>query len=219
VRLHDNLSSGNGYKARLLLTQLGLPFERVEYDIDRGETRTPEFLEKVNSNGRVPVLELDDGRLIPESGAILYYLAEGTPYLPDGRYERAQTLQWMFFEQYSHEPNIATPRFWITHRVEMTEERRILLEGKRRLGYDALGVMERHLEEHEFFVGWRYSIADIALYAYTHVADEVGVATEDLEPDATPTSEGGFDLSRFPAVGAWLERVRAQPGHIPITQG
>jgi glutathione S-transferase len=202
VRLHDNLSSGNGYKARLLLAQLGQPFERVEYDIDRGETRTPEFLEKVNSNGRVPVLELDDGRMLPESGAILFYLAEGTPYLPDGDYERAQTLRWMFFEQYSHEPNIATPRFWITHRVEMTEERRILLEGKRKLGYDALGVMERHLGEHDFFVADRYSIADIALYAYTHVADE-----------------GGFELGRFPAVRAWVERVRSRPGHIPITQG
>ena len=202
MRLHDNLSSGNGYKVRLLLTQLGLPFERVEYDIDRGETRTPEFLEKVNSNGRVPVLELDDGRMIPESGAILFYLAEGTPFLPDGRYERARVLQWMFFEQYSHEPNIATPRFWITHRVEMTEERKILLQGKRELGYDALGVLERHLEEHDFFVAGRCSIADIALYAYTHVA-----------------GEGGFDLSGFPAVGAWLERVRTQPGHIPITRG
>ena len=202
MRLHDNLSSGNGYKARLLLTQLGLPFERVEYDIDRGETRTPEFLQMVNANGRVPVLELDDGRMLPESGAILFYLAEGTPYLPDGRYERAQTLRWMFFEQYSHEPNIATPRFWITHRVEMTEERRILLEGKRKLGYDALGVMERHLEGHDFFVAGRYTIADIALYAYTHVADQ-----------------GGFEMDRFPAVLAWFERVRSQPGHIPITRG
>jgi glutathione S-transferase len=150
----------------------------------------------------VPVLELDDGRMLPESGAILFYLAEGTQFWPDGAYERAQTLRWMFFEQYSHEPNIATPRFWITHRVEMTEERRILLEGKRKLGYDALGVMERHLEEHDFFVADRYSIADIALYAYTHVADE-----------------GGIELDRFSAVRAWLERVRDQPGYIPITQG
>jgi glutathione S-transferase len=202
LRLHDNLSSGNGYKVRLLLAQLGLPFERVEYDIDRGETRTPGFLEKVNADGRVPVLELDDGQLLAESNAILYYLAEGTPFLPDGRFEKARVLQWMFFEQYSHEPNIATPRFWTTHRTEMTEERQVMLEAKRKLGYAALGVLENHLREHAFFVGDRYSVADIALYAYTHVADE-----------------GGFDLSGYPAVRAWLERVKGQPGYVPITRG
>ncbi len=201
MRLHDNLSSGNGYKVRLILAQLGIPFERVEYDIDRGETRTPEFLERVNPNGRVPVLELEDGTMLPESNAILFYLADGTPFLPDGRLERAQVLRWMFFEQYSHEPNIATPRFWITHRVEMTEERRIALEGKRPLGYAALGVMEGHLASNDFFVENRNSIADIALYAYTHVADE-----------------GGFDLEGFPAVRAWLDRVAAQPGHVPLTR-
>jgi glutathione S-transferase len=201
MRLHDNLSSGNGYKVRLLLAQLGLPYERVEYDIDRGETRTAGFLEKVNANGRVPVLETDDGELLPESGAILFYLAEGTPFLPEGRFERARVLQWMFFEQYSHEPNIATRRFWITHDVEMTEERRAALEPKRERGYEALEVMDSHLEDHDFFVAGRYSIADIALYAYTHVADE-----------------GGFDLDGYPAVRAWLDRVRSQPAHIPITQ-
>jgi glutathione S-transferase len=201
MRLHDNLSSGNGYKARLLLAQLGFPFERVEYDIDRAETRTPEFLEKVNPNGRVPVLELEDGRFLPESNAILFYLAEGTPFFPDDRFGRAQVLSWMFFEQYSHEPNIATPRFWITHRVEMTEERRLSLETKRKLGHDALGVMEKHLSQNDFFVAGRYTIADIALYAYTHVA-----------------REGGFDLEGFPAVRAWLGRVRAQAGHVPITR-
>jgi glutathione S-transferase len=202
IRLHDNLSSGNGYKARLLLAQLGIPFERVEYDIDKGETRTPEFLKKVNPNGRVPVLETEDGRFLPESNAILCYLAEDTTFIPDDRFGRAQVLQWMFFEQYSHEPNVATPRFWITHNIEMTEERRLSLETKRKLGYDALGVMEGHLMSRDFFVANRYSIADIALYAYTHVA-----------------GEGGFDLEGFPAIRAWLERVAAQPGHIPITQG
>ena len=202
MRLHDNLSSGNGYKVRLLLAQLGLPYERVEYDIDRGETRTEGFLEKVNANGRVPVLETDDGELLPESGAILFYLAEDTPFLPEGRFERARVLQWMFFEQNSHEPNVATRRFWITHEVEMTEERRAALEPKRKLGYAALGVMEGHLEDHDYFVAGRYSIADIALYAYTHVA-----------------GEGGFDLGRFPAIRAWIERVKAQPAHIPITRG
>jgi glutathione S-transferase len=201
IRLHDNLSSGNGYKARLLLAQLDVPFERVEYDIDRAETRTPEFL-RMNPNGRVPVLELEDGRFLPESNAILFYLAEGTPLLSDDHFERAQVLRWAFFEQYSHEPNIASPRYWITHNLPMTEERRVMLEPKRELGYAALGVMEGHLKDREFFVGDRYSIADIALYAYTHVA-----------------YEGGFDLGRFPAINAWLERVAAQPGHVPITWG
>jgi glutathione S-transferase len=202
MRLHDNVSSGNGYKVRLLLAQLGVPFERIEYDIDRAETRTPGFLREINPNGRVPVLETGNGEFLPESNAILFYLADGTPYLPDGRFERARVLQWMFFEQYSHEPNIATPRFWITHNIEMTEERRLSLETKRKLGYAALGVMEGYLGDRDFFVADRYSIADIALYAYTHVA-----------------GEGGFELDLFPAVRAWLERVRAQPGHVPISQG
>jgi glutathione S-transferase len=202
IRLHDNLSSGNGYKVRLLLAQLGIPFERVEYDIDEGETRTPEFFEKINSNGRVPVLEIEDGNFLSESNAILFYLADGASYLPDERFARASVLRWMFFEQYSHEPNIATPRFWITHRLEMTDERRTALETKRKLGYDALRVMERQLSSSEFFVGDRYSIADIALYAYTHVADE-----------------GGFDLGHFPSVNTWLKRVAGQPGHVPITWG
>jgi glutathione S-transferase len=201
IRLHDNLASGNGYKARLLLAQLGVPFQRIEYDIDRAETRTPEFL-RMNPNGRIPVLELEDGRFLPESNAILFYLAEGTPFLPEERFGRAQVLSWMFFEQYSHEPNIASPRYWITHNLPMTEERRATLEPKRRLGYAALGVMEAHLKDcGGFFVGDRYTIADIALYAYTHVAHE-----------------GGFDLEGFPAVRAWLGRVAAQPGHVPITQ-
>ena len=202
IRLHDNLSSGNGYKVRLLLSQLGIPFERVEYDIDAGEARTPEFLQTVNPNGRVPVLELDDGTMLPESDAILFYLADGTPFLPDERLDRAQVLRWMFFEQYSHEPNVATPRFWITHNVEMTEERQLALGTKRELGYAAINVMEIHLSDNHFFVAGRYTIADIALYAYTHVADE-----------------GGFDLEGFPAVRAWLDRVAAQPGYVPITRG
>ena len=203
VRLHDYLPSGNGYKVRLLLTQLGVTFQRIEYDITRGETRTPEFLENVNANGRVPVLETEEGKLLPESDAILYFLAEGTPFLPDDRLERARTLQWMFFEQYSHEPNIAVARAWLhVFDVQMTEERRAALEARQKLGYDALGVMEEHLESNDFFVGGRYSVADIALYAYTHVADE-----------------GGFDLGGYPAILAWLERVSSQPGYIPITQG
>ena len=202
MRLHDYLPSGNGYKVRLLLSQLGLSFERIEYDVTVGETRTREFLENVNPNGRVPVLELDDGRLLPESNAALFYLAEGTPFLPEGRFERAQVLRWMFFEQYSHEPNIAVARAWLhVFGLEMTEERRLALEAKRKLGHDALGVMEGHLTGKDYFVCGRYSVADVALYAYTHVADE-----------------GGFDLIGYPAVRAWISRVADQPGYIPITQ-
>ncbi len=155
----------------------------------------------MNSNGRIPVLETEGGEFLPESNAILFYLADGTPLFPDGRLERARVLRWMFFEQYSYEPNIAVVRSWITHRVEMSDERRAALEQKRALGYDALGVMERYLEGRGFFVGESYSIADIALYAYTHVADE-----------------GGFDLGGFHEIRAWLERLAAQPGYISITQ-
>ena len=200
MRLYDFLPSGNGYKVRLLLTQFAIPFERMEMNILEQATRTPEFLAK-NPNGRIPVLELEDGTFLAESNAILFYLAEGTPLLPSDRLERARVLQWMFFEQYSHEPYIAVARAWL-HIFGMDEERRRQLSQKQKLGYDALGVMEGHLAAREFFVGERYSIADIALYAYTHVADE-----------------GGFDLARFPAVRAWLDRVRAEPRHIPITQG
>jgi glutathione S-transferase len=200
MRLYDFLASGNGYKVRLMLALLGIPFERVELDIVAGATRTPGFLAK-NLNGRIPLLELDDGRLLAESNAILFYLAEGTEYLPEERFARAQVLQWMFFEQYSHEPNVATVRFWL-HHLEPTPERRAAIEEKRRLGYAALGVMESHLAERTFFVGERCSIADLALYAYTHVADE-----------------GGFDLAPYPAVRAWLARVAARPGHVLITQG
>ena len=200
MRLYDYLPSGNGYKVRLLLAHLGIPFERIEVDILNGESRTPEFLAK-NPNGRIPLLEWQPGIFLAESDAILFFLADGTPFAPRDRLERARVLEWMFFEQYSHEPNIATVRFWITH-LGLNDERRAQLEQKRALGYAALGVMERHLGGREFFVGDRYSIADITLYAYTHVAHE-----------------GGFELGRFPAIRAWLERVRDQPGHIPITQG
>lgn len=200
LRLHHNPPSGNSYKVRLLLTKLGIPFERVAYDVDRGETRTAEFLRK-NLNGLVPVLEFEDGRFLAESNAILLYLAEGTAYLPTDRFERALVLQWLFFEQNSHEPNIAVLRHWI-HDHLLDDERRPLVESKRRGGYAALAVMERHLDGRDYFVGKRMSIADIALYAYTHVAEE-----------------GEFDLGRFPVVRRWLARIAAEPGHIPITQG
>jgi glutathione S-transferase len=199
LRLYDYLASGNGYKIRLLLTQLDIPFERIELDILKGETRTPQYLAR-NPNGRIPLLELGNGTNLAESNAILFYLAEGTSFLSDQRLERAQSLQWMFFEQYSHEPNIATSRFWLQH-FELTPERSAGLQLKRPLGYAALDVMERHLTERNFFVGERYSIADIALYAYTHVAEE-----------------GGFELNRYAAVRSWLGRVRTQPRHVLITQ-
>lgn len=199
LRLYDYLDSGNGYKVRLLLTQLAVPFTLIEVDILKGESRTPEFLRK-NPNGRIPVLELENGQVLAESNAILFYLADGTPLLPDGRWERAQVMQWMCFEQYSHEPNIATARFWLRH-GSLNDERRAALAQKRTLGNAALAVMEQHLASHTFFVDERYAIADIALYAYTHVADE-----------------GGFALTPFPHIRAWLARVQGQPRHIPITR-
>ncbi len=200
LTLYDYLDSGNGYKVRLLLSHLETPYRRVELDIDKGETRTPEFLAK-NPNGRVPALELPDGTVLAESNAILFYLAEGTRYLPFDRVGRAQALQWMFFEQYSHEPNIATVRYWIKHKVPMTPFVEAGLPVKRQAGHAALDVMEQHLRRRDFFVGDSYSIADIALYAYTHVAPEVD-----------------FDLKPYPAIRAWMDLVSLQENHISIYQ-
>jgi glutathione S-transferase len=199
IRLYDYLQSGNGYKIRLLLTQLAVPFERVELNIIKGETRTPEFLRKF-PNGRIPAVEFDDGKLLFESNAIISYFAEGTPFMPADRFQHAQVLQWLFFEQYSHEPYIASVRYLVMH-PDVADPRRTIIDTLMRPhGYDALGVMEGHLKSREWFVGGRYSIADIALYAYTHVADE-----------------GGFDLANYTAIRAWLGRVKSQPRHIPIT--
>ena len=198
LRLYDFHDSGNGYKVRLALAQLDIPYEYVEVDILSGQTRTPEFLAK-NVNGRIPVLELEDGRRLAESNAILVYLADGTPLLPMERWDRAEVFQWMFFEQYSHEPNIATSRFWLRH-TEFDSHRRRRYAEKLKDGVAALQVMEKHLSTNTFFVGGRYTIADIALYAYTHVADE-----------------GGFDMTPYTYVQAWLERVRSQPRHKPMT--
>jgi glutathione S-transferase len=196
VLLYDSGLSGNCYKVRLLLAQLGLPYERREVDVfDRSERAT--ILGALNPAQRVPTLVLDDGRALAESGALLNYFAEGTPLLPAERFERAQVLQWMFFEQYSHEPYIAVARFWAHAGIEPEPQER---EAKRRGGIAALEAMNAHLELRAYLVGERYSIADIALYAYTHVADE-----------------GGFDLVSYEALRQWLERVRRQPGHIPIT--
>ncbi len=200
LRLYDFLESGNGYKVRLVLSQLRRPYELVKVDIYGGGSRTPEFLKR-NPNGRIPTLELDDGSYLWESNAIIWYLADGTPLLPSKPLERARVLQWMSFEQYSHEPNIATVRSWTTHPKE-SEDRRVMMPIKRQQGYAALAVMEGHLKDRDYFVGGAYSIADVALYAYTHVAHE-----------------GGFDLAPYTAVNAWLKRVAAQPRYVPITKG
>jgi len=200
VLLYNSQLSGNCYKVRLLLAHLGLAYERREVSVTDRSDR-PELLGDLNPALRVPTLVLDDGRPLAESDAILCYFADGTPYLPDDRYERAQVLQWLFFEQYSHEPNIATARF-LLHFVPEGDERRAGLPGMTKRGYAALQVMETHLAGRNWFVGELLSIADIALYAYTHVADE-----------------GGFDLAPYPAVRTWLARVAAEPGHVPITQG
>ncbi|PAX59949.1 glutathione S-transferase family protein [Brunnivagina elsteri] len=199
LRLYDFLPSGNGYKIRLLLTQLGMPFERIEVDIIQGLTSTPEFLSK-NLNGKIPVLEIESGKYLAESNAILVYLSEGTEYFPYDRFLRAQVLQWLFFEQYSHEPYIATPRFWITI-LNRGDEYKAEIEKRQISGYLALNVMEKHLATNSFFVGERYSIADISLFAYTHVADEAG-----------------YDLTPFPAIQAWISRVKNQPRYIEITE-
>jgi glutathione S-transferase len=197
IILHEDPISGNSYKPRLLLTQLGIPFKAVCHDILKGETRTPAFL-KLNPNGRIPVLELGDGRTLAESNAILFYLAEGSPYLEDDRYGRAQTLQWMFFEQYSHEPYVAVARF-LKHIPDPEGKNAARFPDLYEKGYAALKVMENHLAKNRYFVADRYSIADIALYAYTHVADE-----------------GGFDLSPYPALNDWLERIRSAPRHVAM---
>ena len=198
LTLYDYLDSGNGYKIRLLLAQLSRPYAWHELDIMKGATRTPEFLRK-NPNGRIPMIELEDGTCLAESNAILWYLAEGSTFLPSEPLPRAQVLQWMFFEQYSHEPYVATPRFILKH-LPPDSARRAELPKRLEQGRAALKVMETQLQSRQFLVGGRYSIADIALYAYTHVAHEAQL-----------------DLAPYPKVREWLERVAAQPHHVPIT--
>jgi glutathione S-transferase len=197
LAVHGMADSGNCYKVKLALEQLQLPYRWVEVSTTKGETRSAQFLAR-NPNGQVPTLELEDGGFLPESGAILHYLAEGTPLLPADKLGRARVLQWMFFEQYSHEPCIAVARFILRYLPAATPRRTELPRLQER-GNVALAVMQQHLAAQPFFAGERYSIADIALYAYTHAA-----------------ADGGFDLARYPAVGAWLARVKAQPGHVPL---
>jgi glutathione S-transferase len=199
--LHQMHISGNCYKVRLTARQTNTPILLREYGLHDGSTRTPEYLAK-NPNGRVPMLEFDDGRFLPESGAIIWYLAEGSPLVPDSKWDRAQALQWMFFEQYSHEPYVAVARFWLkfADTAELEKKRHLVPEWHAK-GNAALGVMETHLSRHDWFAGNRYSVADIALYGYTHVA-----------------ADGGFNLADYPAVTKWLNRVAAQPGHVAIEE-
>lgn len=198
LKLYDYSPSGNCYKLRLLLNQLGIAYQRIPINILQCESRTPEFL-AMSPVGKTPVLEINPGQYLTESNAILYYLADGTDFLPTDRWERAQVMQWLFFEQSSHEPNIATVRFWISLSLQ-AEQKREATAQKQQLGYAALQVMEQHLTKHNYFVGDRYSISDIALYAYTHVAEE-----------------GNFELSGFPAILAWFDRIIEQPNHITIS--
>jgi glutathione S-transferase len=198
VLLYDNELSGNCYKVRLLFAQLGIEYERREVDVfDRSDR--DQVLGAVNPGLRIPTVVLDDGRALAESNAILYYFAQGTPYMPEDEFQRARVLQWQFFEQYSHEPNIAVVRFWAHAGITPAPD---VLEEKLRGGNAALGALDRHLADREFIVDDRYGVADISLYAYTHVAPE-----------------GGFDLEPYPAVRAWLARVAAQPRHVPIRAG
>ena len=193
--------SGNCYKVRLAARQLGIPIVLEDYPLKGGKTRTAEFLAK-NPNGRVPLLELDDGRCLAESNAILSYFCDGTALQPIDSWDRAQALQWMFFEQYSHEPYIAVARRWLAFESkEALEEKRALIPEWHARGNAALAVMESHLARHDWFAGRRYSLADIALYGYTHCADE-----------------GGFELSRYKSVSAWVERVAAQPHHLRLDE-
>jgi glutathione S-transferase len=193
VLLYNSQVSGNCYKVRLLFAHLRVRYERREMDVVDRSNRA-ELLGDLNPALRVPTLVLDDGRPLAESNAILFYFAEGTRYIPEDRYERAQVLQWLFFEQYSHEPNIAVVRFWVAFSDAPPPDPEI--GARRRAGYAALDAMERHLSSREFLVSERFTIADISLYAYTHVA-----------------GEGGFDLAGYPAIRAWLDRVAGQPGH------
>jgi glutathione S-transferase len=198
--LHEYAASGNCYKVRLTAALLGLALERREYDIMKGETRTEEFVAQVNANGRIPVLQAGD-RFIPESNAACFYLADGSALVPAGRFERADMLRWMFWEQYNHEPNVATLRFWSgwVGEANLTAAQRGQLPAKRAAGEAALKLMDEHLDGRGFFVGQSLSLADIALYAYTHVAES-----------------GGFRLGDYANVEAWLARVAAISGFVPM---
>src|SRR5436190_10765694 len=198
--LHEYSMSGNCYKVRLTAALVGKPIERREYDILKGETRTADFIANVNSNGRIPVLQVGD-RFIPESNAACYYLADGSLLIPTDPFEHADMLRWMFWEQYSHEPNIATLRFWMGWLGPdgLSDLQRLQMPTKRTAGNAALKLMDDHLKEQQWFVGDSISLADVCLFAYTHVA-----------------GDAEFDLGRYPAVSSWIERIKAYPRYIPL---
>lgn len=196
--LHEDPRSGNCYKIRLTAGLRGLPLERRFYDMMKGETRTPEFLDRVNANGRIPVLQIGD-RFLPESNAACWYLAEGSSLIPAERFAQADVLRWMFFEQYNHEPNIATLRFWLLYvgDANLSEVQRSQIAAKRAGGEAALELMDEHLAAKDWFVGGGVTLADISLYAYTHVCEA-----------------GGFRLHDYPAICRWIDRVAALPGYV-----
>ena len=198
--LHEDAVSGNCYKIRLTAALLGIPIERRQYDVLKGETRTPEFLAGINANGRIPVLQIGD-RLLPESNAACWWLACRSPLVPDDRFDQADMLRWMFFEQYNHEPNVATLRFWKAYVGFdlLTDAQRAQIPAKKSAGEAALRLMDTHLAGRDFLVGGGLTLADVVLYAYTHVA-----------------AAGGFELADYANVGAWLDRIAAYPGYIGL---
>jgi glutathione S-transferase len=198
--LHQDCRSGNCYKIALTAALLGLPLQRRDYDIIRGETRTPEFIAKVNANGSIPVLQIGD-RFLPESNAACWYLADGSALIPTDRFDRADMLRWMFFEQYNHEPNIATLRFWLAFvgEANLSEYQRAQIPAKRFTGEAALKLMDEHLARRDWMVGKTITVADIALYAYTHVCEA-----------------GAFRLDDYRHIRRWLKRVAAQPGYVAM---
>ena len=204
LTLHEDPRSGNCYKIKLTAALLGLPLACKAYDIMKGETRTPAFLATVNANGRIPVLQIGEGpeaRFLPESNAACWYLAHGSPLIPADRFAQADMLRWMFFEQYNHEPNVATLRFWLRFvgEAQLSPEQRAQIMPKRMAGCAALELMDKHLANHDFFCGGAVTLADIALFAYTHVAEE-----------------GGFGLGDYRAIGGWIARVQSLPRFVAM---
>ena len=198
--LHEDSRSGNCFKVRLTAALVGAPLERRQYDIMKGETRTPDFLANVNANGRIPVLQVGD-RFIPESNAACHYLADGSKLIPGDRLGHADMLRWMFWEQYNHEPNIATLRFWM-HEIgsgNLDDLKRMQMPAKRQAGNAALKLMDEHLGGRDWFVGGSITLADICLFSYTHVA-----------------GDADFDLARYPNVANWIERVKGQPRYVAM---
>ena len=199
LKIYGDSRSGNCYKTQLLCAEMGVDYDWEEVDIIAGDTRSPQFL-AMNANGKIPLLALPDGRYLPESNAILFYLADGSVFFAGDAYARAEILQWMFFEQYSHEPNIATSRFIIKY-LGNPADRQTMLEEKKVGGYQALEIMEQQLRRHAFIAGDQYNIADIALIAYTHVADE-----------------GGFSLGDYPAIREWITTIKGRPNYVPMAE-